>query len=53
MKIQIAYKKSREALYWLILISEKSIIEKKLTISMKNDCEELFKILTKIIKSSK
>lgn len=52
-KIQIAYKEARETKYWLRLLKEGELLEKKLAISFLNDCEEILKILTAILNSSK
>ena len=52
-KIQIAYKEARETKYWLKLLKESEMIEKKLADSFLKDCEELLKILTAILNSSK
>jgi four helix bundle protein len=42
-KMQIAYKEARETKYWLRLLKEGELIEKKLAISFLNDCEEILK----------
>ncbi len=52
-KMQIAYKETRETKYWLRLLKEGEIIEKKLAESFLKDCEEILKILTAILNSSK
>ena len=52
-KMQIAYKEARETKYWLRLLKEGEIIEKKLAESFLKDCEEILKILTAILNSSK
>jgi len=52
-KMQIAYKEARETKYWLRLLKEGELIEKKLTESFLKDCEEILKILTAILNSSK
>ena len=52
-KMQIAYKEARETNYWLRLLKEGELIEKKLTESFLKDCEEILKILTAILNSSK
>ena len=52
-KMQTAYKEARETKYWLRLLKEGELIEKKLAISFLNDCEEILKILTAILNSSK
>ena len=52
-KLQTAYKEARETKYWLRLLKEGELIEKKLATSFLNDCEEILKILTAILNSSK
>lgn len=52
-KLQIAYKEARETRYWLKLLRDAEIVEKKLSESFLKDCEELIKILTTILNSSK
>ena len=52
-KLQIAYKESRETRYWLKLLKDGKIVEKKLAESFIRDCEEIIKILTVILNSSK
>lgn len=52
-KLGISLKESRETEYWLKLLKESDIISDKEFLSLFNDCEELSKLLTSIIKSSK
>jgi four helix bundle protein len=52
-KLQIAYKESRETRYWLKLLRDGKILEKKLADSFIRDCEETLKILTTILNTSK
>lgn len=52
-KLGISLKESRETEYWLRLLKESDIISEKEFKSLFNDCEELSKLLTSIIKSSK
>ena len=52
-KFQIAYKESRETKYWLMLLRDSEILEKKIADSFIMDCEEIIKILTAILNSSK
>ena len=52
-KLQIAYKESRETRYWLRLLSEGEILEKKLADSFLKDCDEIIAILTAILNSTK
>lgn len=52
-KLGIALKESRETEYWLKLFKKSDIISDKEFKSLFSDCEELSKLLTSIIKSSK
>ena len=52
-KLHIAYKEARETKYWLRLLKEGELIEKKLADSFLKDCEEILRILTAILNSSK
>lgn len=52
-KLQIAYKEARETRYWLRLLKDSEILENKLAESFIIDCEEILKILTTILNSSK
>lgn len=52
-KMQIAYKEAREIKYWLKLLKEGELIENKLANSFLKDCEEILRILTAILNSSK
>lgn len=52
-KLQIAYREDRETRYWLRLLKDGEILEKKLADSFLKDCEEIIKILTAILNSSK
>ena len=52
-KLEIAYKESGETRYWLRLLKESNLLEKKLAESFILDCEELIKILTAILNASK
>jgi four helix bundle protein len=52
-KLQTAYKESRETRYWLRLLKDGKFIEKKLAESFIQDCEEIIRILTTILNSSK
>ena len=47
-KMTIAYKEARETLYWLRLLIATDYINKEEAESIKNDCIEIIKILTKI-----
>lgn len=52
-KVGIAYKESREISYWLRLFRDAKIIELKLSESFLSDSEELKRILSSILKTSK
>lgn len=52
-KLYIALKESDETAYWLELFAETDFLPKKLFDSLYADCEELIKMLTAIIKTSK
>jgi four helix bundle protein len=52
-KLQIAYREARETRYRLRLLRDGEIMEKKLAESFLKDCEEIIKILTAILNSSK
>jgi len=52
-KLGISLKESRETEFWLNLLKESEIISEKEFKSLFSDCEELSKLLTAIIKSSK
>ena len=52
-KLSIAYKEARETRYWLRIFRESRFIDDKLAVSFIGDCEELIKILTVILNSSK
>lgn len=52
-KLAIAYKESRETHYWLRLLKDAGFLKEDLALSFIEDCEELIKILTSIINSTK
>lgn len=52
-KISVAYKESRETLYWIKLLKESNYLSQKQSDSLVNDCEEIIKIITKIQKTMK
>ena len=51
-KMGIAYKEARETMYWLKLLQETNFILEEDATKLTNDCNEILKILWKIIKSS-
>ncbi|HEX2933895.1 MAG TPA: four helix bundle protein [Bacteroidales bacterium] len=52
-KVQISYKECRETRFWLRLLIDTEFIDKPLFESIMKDCEELIKLTTAILKSSK
>ena len=52
-KLEIAYREARETGYWVRLLKEAGLLETKIANSFIKDCEEIIKILTAILKSSK
>ena len=52
-KMQIALKESRGTEYWIKLLNETEIMNEMEYLSLHSDCEELSKLLTSTIKSSK
>ena len=52
-KLSIALKEATESNYWLRLLRDSCMLEPKFATSLLNDCEELQKMLTTAIKTSK
>ena len=52
-KLEIAYREAREVRYWLRLLKDSNLLEIQLAESFITDCEEILKILTSILNSSK
>lgn len=52
-KLEVAYRETRETMYWLQLLKEAEIIEIKLAELFILDCNEIRKILSAIINFSK
>jgi len=52
-KLEISYREARETRYWIKLLKESGLLEKSLAESFITDIEEIIKILTAILKSSK
>ena len=52
-KLNIALKEADETAYWLELLKEGSFIDEQSYTSIYSDCDELIKLLTSIIKTSK
>jgi four helix bundle protein len=53
MKAGIAYKEARETHYWLRLLRDTDYIDTTQAASLLQDCEEILKIITAIIRSSR
>ena len=52
-KISISLKEANETDYWLELLFQAGYLDEKMYQSLKQDCEEILKILTAIVKTSK
>ena len=52
-KMQIAYKEALETEYWLNLLKDTGFINEELYNDLINHCEEIVKILTSILNTSK
>jgi four helix bundle protein len=52
-KMFTAYKEARETNYWINLLRDSDYIEVKAAESLQADCEEILKIIGKIISTSK
>ncbi len=52
-KMTIAYRESRESMYWLKLLRDSGYFNEKAFQSIRKDCEELLRLLGKIISTSK
>lgn len=52
-KLSIALKEANETAYWLTLMKDSGFIDVNSFVSIKNDCDEIIKILVAIIKTSK
>jgi len=52
-KLSIAYKETRESKYWINLLKDSGYLTDKEANSIILDCEELAKIITKILKTTK
>jgi four helix bundle protein len=51
-KMSIAYKEARETHYWLRLLPDSNIIDSKHAESMIENCDELLKITSSIIRTT-
>lgn len=52
-KCSIAYKEARETHYWLRLLRDTDFISEKQASSLLSNCEEILKILTTILRTTK
>jgi four helix bundle protein len=52
-KLNIALKETSETEYWINLLYDSNIIEKKAYDSLIKDCTEILKLLTSIVKTSR
>ncbi len=52
-KLSIALKEASETEYWLELLEKANIVEQRQIAGLKNECTELLKLLTTIIKRNK
>lgn len=52
-KFSIALKESRESHYWLRILKDTGFIDNETASVYLNDCEEIIKILSSIVKTSK
>ncbi len=52
-KLQISYKEARETHYWLRLLKDTEYIDENMFQSLITDCEEILKLLSKILVTSK
>ncbi|MBQ9908120.1 MAG: four helix bundle protein [Oscillospiraceae bacterium] len=50
-KMYIAFKECSETLYWLELLYETDYLSRPMFISMKQDCEELYRLLSSVTKT--
>ena len=51
--LEIALREAAETKYWLEILSESEIVKPVLLVEIDNECEELIRILTATVKSSK
>lgn len=52
-KLSISYKEANETQYWIMLLRDSEIINSKSAQSIREDCNEIIKILTSIINTTK
>lgn len=51
-KMNIALKEASEAEYWLELLHESEYINNEISLELLNDCQELIRILTAVVKTT-
>lgn len=52
-KLAISYKEARESKYWINLLKDSDILDENIAIELLSDCEEICKIISKIISTAK
>ena len=52
-KFSIAYKEARESHYWIRLLRDSDYLDSDMAKGLLHDCDEIIKILTAILKSSR
>lgn len=52
-KLSISYKEARETKYWIRLLRDSGIFDASEAETLSNDCDELLRILTAILNTSK
>lgn len=52
-KLQISFKEARESKYWIRILSDTELLNKEIGISLIAQIDEILKILTAILKTSK
>lgn len=51
--MSISLKEANETVYWLELLYETHYLDEKTYLSMRNDCDELIKMLVTIVKNAR
>ncbi|MEP6584874.1 MAG: four helix bundle protein [Ginsengibacter sp.] len=52
-KMNIALKEANEAEYWLLLLKETNYLSDHESVSIRNDCDELIRLLVSIVKTTR
>jgi four helix bundle protein len=52
-KMNLALKEANETAYWISLLNDTGYLSVEIFSSLNNDCEELLRLLVKIVKTSK